>query len=160
MKTAIIYYSMSGNCEYAAQEIAKQIDADLIRLEPEKVYPDSGFRKFLWGGKSALMGETPVLKSYAFDAEKYDRIIFGFPVWASSPTPPIRTFIRDHSDALRGKKLAAFTCYAGSGAEKALEKLKKLPGVSTLEAELILVDPLTRPDPENEEKIRAFCNKL
>ena len=39
MKTAVIYYSMSGNCEYAAEWINSEIGADLIRLEPEKAYP-------------------------------------------------------------------------------------------------------------------------
>ena len=160
MKTAVVYYSMSGNCEFVAKKIAEKTGADLIRLEPEKVYPSSGFRKFLWGGKSAVMGETPALKPYTFDADSYDRIIFGFPVWASNPTPPIRTFIRDNGAALRGKKLAAFTCFSGGGADKALAKLKKLLDVDSLEAELILVDPKTAPAPENEDKIKAFCEKF
>ena len=45
MKTAIVYYSMSGNCEFAAKKIADITGADLIRIEPEKAYPDSGFKK-------------------------------------------------------------------------------------------------------------------
>ena len=36
MKTLIVYYSMGGNTEYAAKRIARQTDADLLRLEPEK----------------------------------------------------------------------------------------------------------------------------
>ena len=68
MKTAIVYYSMSGNVEQTANAVADAIGADLIRLQPEKAYPDKGAKKFLWGGKSALMGETPTLQSYTFDA--------------------------------------------------------------------------------------------
>ena len=41
MKTAVIYYSMSGNCEYTAKKIAALSDADLIRLEPEKEFPEN-----------------------------------------------------------------------------------------------------------------------
>ena len=160
MKTAIVYYSMSGNCEYTAKKIAKTMDADLIRLEPVKAYPDSGARKFLWGGKSAVMGEAPALKPYHFKAPAYDRIIFGFPVWAANPTPPIRTFIRENKDGLSGKKFAAFACQSGNGAEKALAKLKKMLDTDTLEAELILIDPKDRPTQENEEKIQAFCQRL
>ena len=160
MKTVIVYYSMSGNCEFTAQKIAGLIDADLIRIEPEKTYPDKGFIKFFWGGKSAVMGEMPELKPYSFDAGKYDRVIFGFPVWASNPTPPIHTFIRDNSDSIRGKKFAAFACYSGGGADKALAKLKKYLAVDTFEAELILVDPLTNSDPKNEAAIEEFCRKI
>ncbi|MBQ2161110.1 MAG: flavodoxin family protein [Firmicutes bacterium] len=60
MKTAIVYYSLSGNCEYAAKKAASILGADLIRLEPVKDYPDSGFKKYFWGGKSAVMAEKPM----------------------------------------------------------------------------------------------------
>ncbi len=160
MKTAVVYYSMSGNCEFTAKKIAETLDADLIRIEPRKAYPDSGARKFLWGGKSAVMGEAPALKPYEFNAEAYDRVIFGFPVWAANPVPPIRTFIRENAEALKGMKLAAFACQSGNGAEKALGKLKKMLGTDTLEAELILIDPLEKPSPEKERSIAGFCAKL
>ena len=160
MKTAVVYYSMSGNCEYAAKKIARSLNADLIRLEPQKAYPDSGAKKFLWGGKSAVMGEAPALKPYKFKSPAYDRIIFGFPVWASNPTPPIRTFIRENEDKLRGKKFAAFACQSGNGAEKALLKLKKMLGTDELEAALILIDPLEKPDPGKDQAIAGFCEKL
>ena len=160
MKTAVVYYSMSGNCEYTAKMIARTLNADLIRLEPQKAYPDSGARKFLWGGKSAVMGEAPALKPYKFDPSAYDRIIFGFPVWAANPTPPIRTFIRDNKDGLSGKKFAAFACQSGNGAEKALAKLKKMLDTDALEAELILIDPKEKPAPEKDQAIDEFCEKL
>ena len=160
MKTAVVYYSMSGNCEYTAKKIARSIDADLIRLEPQKAYPDSGAKKFFWAGKSAVMGEAPALKPYKFKAPAYERIIFGFPVWAANPTPPIRTFIRENEDKLRGKKFSAFACQSGNGAEKALAKLKKMLGTDDLEAELILIDPLEKPDPGKDQAITGFCEKL
>lgn len=160
MKTAVVYYSMSGNCEYTAKKIAQALDADLIRLEPEKTYPDSGFKKFFWGGKAAMMGEAPALKPYSFDAPAYDRIIFGFPVWAANPTPPIRSFIRENAEKISGKKIAAFACQSGNGAEKALAKLKKMLNTDTLEAELILIDPKDKPAPENDQAIADFCSKL
>ena len=89
MKTAIVYYSMSGNTKYVADKIEEKLNADLIRIEPVKAYPDQGAKKFIWGGKSAVMGEKPKLQPYEFNAEQYDRIIIGTPVWASSFAPPI-----------------------------------------------------------------------
>ena len=35
MKTIIVYYSMSGNTDAAAREIAAQLGAALLRLEPD-----------------------------------------------------------------------------------------------------------------------------
>lgn len=159
MKTAIVYYSMSGNTAQTAQKIADLLGADLIPIEPVKAYPTKGMRKFLWGGKSAVMGDRPALSPYTFDGG-YDRIILGTPVWASNIAPPLRTFLADHAEELKGKELAVFLCYSGGGADKAIEKLSRLPGIDSLAAQLILIDPKDKPSPENEEKIKAFCAQL
>ena len=158
MKTLIVYYTLEGNTHYAAKKIASRLDADVLRVKPVKTYPRKGFRKFLWGGKSAVMAETPELEPYTFDASAYDRIVFGFPVWAGNVTPPLRTFIKEND--LSGKNFAAFACQSGAGAEKAFEKLKTSLGIRELDAELVLIDPKTKPDPINEKKISGFCGKL
>lgn len=159
MKTAIVYYSMSGNSAYAAKLVADLLGADLIAIEPVEAFPDKGLKKFLVGGRSALRKEEPQLKPYAFNGEAYDRIIFGSPVWASSVTPPIRSFIRENRQAIAGKRFAAFACCSGSGGEKMLSSLQDMLG-SELEARMVLIDPKSRPSAENEEKIRAFCEGL
>lgn len=158
MKTLIVYYTLEGNTHYAAKKIASLLDADMLRIKPVKTYPRKGFRKFLWGGKSAVMAETPELEPYTFDASAYDRIVFGFPVWAGNVTPPLRTFIKEND--FSGKRFAAFACQSGAGAEKAFEKLKTALGIRELDAELVLIDPKTKPDPINEKKISGFCGKL
>ena len=159
MKTAVVYYSMSGNTEMIAERIAKELGAELIEIVPVKAYPDKGARKFIWGGMKAVMGEKPKLQPYAFDGS-YERIIIGTLVWASSISPPLRSFIAENADKLAGKEIAAFTCYSGGGADKAIEKLKGLLRIETLAAELILIDPKDNPSKENEEKIEDFCKKL
>ena len=158
MKTLIVYYTLEGNTHYAAKKIASLLDADVLRVKPVKTYPRKGFRKFLWGEKSAFMAETPELEPYTFDASAYDRIVFGFPVWAGNVTPPLRTFIKEND--LSGKRFAAFACQSGAGAEKAFEKLKTALGIRELDAELVLIDPKAKPDPKNEKKISGFCGKL
>ena len=160
MKTAIVFYSMSGNTEYVANKISEKIDADIIRVVPQKAYPDSGFKKFLWGGKSAVMGEEPELEEYVFDSEKYDQIILGTPVWASTFTPPIRTFIKENKEKLKGKKIAVFVCLSGAGSQKTIEKLKQFLQIENFEAELVLIDPKEKMLEENDKKIENFCNLL
>lgn len=160
MKKAIVYYSMSGNADYVAKCISEKTDADLIKIEPQKEYPNKGLKKFLWGGKSAVMGETPALEEYEFDGDKYDYIILGTPVWASSFTPPIRTFIQDNKEKLKNKKIAVFVCYMGGGAEKAIEKLRQFLEINQFEAELILIDPKDKKSDEKDKKIEEFCNKI
>ena len=158
MKTIVVYYSMGGNTQLAAEKIAERLGAELLRLVPKKAYPDSGARKFIWGGMHAVMGETPDLEPYDFDPAAWDRVILGFPVWASNMAPPLRSFVKQND--LTGKPVAAFACQSGNGAEKAFEKLKKLLGREELAARAVFIDPKDKPSPENDEKLAAFCAAL
>ncbi len=160
MKKLIVYYSMLGNTEYAAEKIAEATGADVLRIAPDKAYPDKGAKKFLWGGKSAVFGDKPRLLPYEFKAEEYDLVILGTPVWASNITPPLRTFVCDNKGSLQNKRIAVFTCYSGGGAEKAIEKLRKLLDIQSYEAELILTDPKDKPSEENEKNLIAFCESI
>lgn len=158
MSAIIVYYSLEGNTEYAARKIADRLGASLLPLTPVKAYPTGGVRKFLWGGKSAVMAETPPLTPYEFDSAAYDCVILGFPVWAANIAPPLRTFIRDND--LTGKRVAAFACQSGSGAEKALSKLAAALRLDRLSAQTVLIDPKAKPTEENERRIAEFCRAI
>jgi len=158
MKTIVVYYSLEGNTDFVAKKIASELNADLLRLYPKKVYPKKGFSKYFWGGKSAVMGESPELEPYSFNAQTYDLVIFGTPVWAGTFAPPLRTFINENS--LEGKKIAAFACQAGEGNPKKFAKLKKALSIENFEAELALINPKKRQSDSNEKKIKEFCQKL
>lgn len=160
MKTIIVYYSLGGNTELAAKQIAAKLNADLLRIAPEKAFPDSGFKKFLWGGKSAVMKEMPKLVPYTFDAAQYEQVIFGSPVWASSFAPPIRSFIEENRTALQGKRFSAFVCFSGGGDDKTLKKLREFLQIDTFAATLSLVDPKDKSSPDTEKRIADFCQKL
>ncbi len=160
MKIAIIYYSQSGNCEYVANEIAKRIDADLIRIEPTKAYPDKGFKKFFWGGKSAVMGESPKLNPYEFDSSNYDDVIIGYPVWASTFAPPIKTFAEENQEILQQKAIYAFATSSGGNAEKSFIKLANLIKVEKIEETLSLIDPFVKQKDSDIDAIENFCKKI
>lgn len=160
MKTLIVYFSLEGNTEYVVDMMSKEIGADVLRLIPKKAYHDKGFAKFFWGGKSAVMAEKPELEAYSVDLSQYERVVFGFPVWASNLTPPLRTFIEDNANAIKGKNFAAFACQSGSGAEKAFAKLAKALGVSEIEKTAVFIDPKARHDEGKDGQIKEFCSVL
>lgn len=157
MKTAVVYYSMSGNTRQTAEKIAEKLGADLIRIEPVREYPSKGFRKFLWGGKSAVMGESPVLEPYSVKVGDYDTVILGTPVWASRCAPPLRSFLTQQS--LVGKRVFAFACAAGKSAGKTFDQLEELCGVK-LSASELFTDPASGRDPMKDEKLKAFIQKI
>jgi len=149
MKTAVVFYSLNGNCALIAQEIKSILNADLLRLHTEdettrKGRPRGGFAKFFWAiGVMKGMKKAP-LKPYAFNPSAYDLIIIGAPVWAGSPARPISSFLAE--TGITGKKIALFVCHGG-GAGKALEKFKALLPGNEITAETDFIVPM-----KNSEK--------
>ena len=160
MRALLVFYSLEGNTEYVANKIREKTGADILKLVPKKAYRDKGFAKFFWGGKSAVMAEKPELEPYEIDLSAYETVIFGFPVWAANFTPPIRTFVEDNKSELSGKKIAAFACQSGSGAEKALAKLAKTIGIGDFDKKAVFIDPKVRRSGETDAKIDIFCDSL
>ncbi|MBP5209523.1 MAG: flavodoxin [Clostridia bacterium] len=160
MKTLIVCYSLTGNTDYAATRLAQLTGGDLLRLTPKKAYPDKGWRKFLWGGKSAVMAETPALEPYDVDLARYDAVVLASPVWASRIAPPLRTFVVDHREELKDKPVAALLCMAGPSCPKASRRLRDLLGAPALAGEWELTDPKDKPDEHSEEKLRDMADAL
>ena len=158
MKAAVIYYSLEGNTRYAAKKVAEALQADVIGIIPKKAYPDSGFKKFLWGGKSAAMKEKPELEPYDFNSEDYDLVVLCTPIWAGTMTPPMRSFLAGND--LSNKHVAALVCCSGGNAAKCLDQLREASGVGSLAAQVRLVDPKAKPSEENEKLLAAFIEEL
>lgn len=158
MKSIIVYFSLEGNVKFVAERITKQINADMLCLTPEKGYPTGKVSKFLWGGKSVMFGEKPKLEPYKFNKDDYDVIIIGTPVWASSYTPPIKTFLSDND--LSGKSVALFACQSGNDASKCFEKLKNELPDCKVAATLALTDPAKNKTNENQLQIDTFCYEI
>ena len=151
MKTAVVYYSLDGNCALIAEEIKAKLSADLLRLRVEgettrKGRPRRGLIKFFWAIGVMKGNKKNPLKPYTFVPTAYDLIIIGAPVWAGSPAQPIRAFLAE--TGITGKKIALFVCHGG-GAGKSLEKFKALLPGNTIAAEADFIVPL-----KNSEKAK------
>ena len=158
MKTLIVYYSLEGNTQWAAEKIAARIGADTLRLVPKAAYPDKGFKKFLFGGKSAVMKESPELEPYEVDITQYTQVVLATPVWAGTMAPPLRTFVQ--REDLSGKRLALVASSMGGSPGKTFSNLKSMLGVAEDIPTLCLKDPKSHPSQANEDALSAFCDKL
>ena len=125
MKTAVIYYSFSGNTRRAAYAII-----DILRDRGEesiavRIRPLKEERSFLGQCKEAFFAKKPELYRTLFDLKDFDRVILGSPVWAFKPAPAINTYL-DKCSSLEGKEAFSFVTYgSGAGKQKALEIMKK-----------------------------------
>jgi flavodoxin len=154
MKSLVVYYSRTGNTKFIAETIAANIGADTEEIVDLR--KRSGPIGFLSGGKDATQGKETEIGETKRSPKDYDLIIIGTPVWSSSPTPAIRTYI-NHND-LSGKKIAIFLT-AKKQNQKALEKTKAMLSNSQLSGELMLEEPLNKKE-ESEKTITAWCETL
>ncbi|MCL2127024.1 MAG: flavodoxin [Treponema sp.] len=142
MKTAVVFYSLDGNCAFVAEELKNLLGADLFQIKTKDEKQRSFIGKMFWGAGMVLMKKKPPLKPYNFDPAAYDFIIIGAPVWAGAPAPPIETFLSGAGllSGLAGKKIALFICH-GEGPGKAMEKFKALLPGCTIAAEADFANP-------------------
>ena len=160
MKTAIIFYSLSGNTAYVAEVLKEKLGADLIRIRPKKEYPDKGLKKFYFGGKSAVMAEEPELETVTANLSEYDAFILGTPVWAGTFAPPLRTFLKQYGEILKTKELSVYVCCSGGGGSKAISRIGQCLGTESFRQEMILIDPKEKKTPANEAAIQEFCEEI
>jgi flavodoxin len=152
MKTLIVYYTRTGNARFVAETIAATIGADVEEVVDLK--KRSGSLGFLSGGKDATQGKETQIGETKRSPKDYELIILGTPVWASAPTPAIRTYI-NHNDFSDKKVALFFTC--GKENQKAIEKTKALLNNNNeCVGVLSLVDPL-KDKGATENKIAEWC---
>ncbi|MFW6135019.1 MAG: flavodoxin family protein [Elusimicrobiota bacterium] len=126
-KVLVVYYSKTGHTRKIAQDIAKQLDADLEEISDQKTR--TGLVGFVLGGRDALTGKETSISEMEKNPAEYDLVIFGSPIWAGNITPAIRTYINQYGDSIRS---AAFFFSSGGKTpdqvfEKILSFLKEKP---------------------------------
>ena len=116
MKTAVIYFSWSGNTRFAAETIAKKVGADIFEIKAETPY-NSGFGKCCDEAKPECYGKTlrPIKPIAGLDLVQYDVVFVGTPNWWGTMAPPVRTWVTKSKDALKGKTVCIFQTHGGGG---------------------------------------------
>ncbi len=114
-KALVLYYSQTSNTKAVAQEIAKQLKADIEEIVPVKPY-DGDFQATIDRCKQDQNdGVKPEIKPLKSKLKKYKVIFLGFPVWFGTYAPPIATLL-DKVD-LSGKKIVPFCTFGSGGLE-------------------------------------------
>lgn len=158
MKNLVVYYSLEGNTKLIAEFIGKEIGADIIELKPKKEFPSSGFRKYVWGGKSVIFKQKPELMNKEIDISKYDNIFLGTPVWAGTYAAPFNTFL--DINTINNKNIALFACHGGGGSQKCFANFKKELSENTFIGDIELVDPLKKETDSSLDKVKKWLQIL
>ena len=119
MKTAVVYFSWSGNTRFAAEAIAKKAGADLFEIKAETPY-NNDFGKCCDEAQPECYGKKlrPIKAIEGLDLSKYETVFVGSPNWWGTLAPPVRTWLTQNAAALKGKTMCLFQTHGGGGMQR------------------------------------------
>lgn len=125
-KSLVAYFSTSGVTKKAAEMLAKVTNSDLFEIKPSVPYTKADLD---WTNKQSRSSvemqdkrSRPEIAEKLADADKYDTIFLGFPIWWYVAPTIINTFVE--SCDLSGKTIIPFATSGGSGMGKTVDELK------------------------------------
>lgn len=122
-KTLIAYYSYTNNVERIVNELRKQIEADVVEIEPAEKGLDYAANNYAIGSAliSAIRNNPnnpdsyPAIDPVNVDFDEYDTIIIGAPLWWSNMAAPLQTFLFQHGAEMASKNIGLIVSSASSG---------------------------------------------
>jgi len=121
MKTLVAYFSATGTTAAVAKDLAEVTGATLYEIKPEVKYTAADLD---WRNKQSRSSvemqdksSRPAFVKDLKDADSYDVIYIGFPVWWYTAPTIINTFIEAYG--FEGKTVIFFATSGGSTIDKA-----------------------------------------
>jgi flavodoxin len=125
MKSAVIYYSFSGNTSKVAQVLAGYLrDQGEVSIIELKTLDESN--KFFMQALRAFRHKKAEIEPADFNLLEYNLVCFGTPVWAFGPAPAMNAYL-DKCRGLQGQEVILFTTYgSGTGNGRCLNHMQNI----------------------------------
>lgn len=133
MKILVVFFSRTGTTKKVAETISNILGSDLEELFDTK--KRAGALGWLQSGRDTLTKKLTIIKPPKKDPGSYDVVIIGTPVWNSTLSTPIRTYITQYKQSF--KQIAFFITHSYESKNTALEEMEVLCDRKPM-AELIL----------------------
>jgi flavodoxin len=128
-KMLVVYFSASGSTKRVAEEISKNLNADLFELVPENVYTaddldwtDTNSRVSKEHNDISLRN-VKLKNTEVENWESYDTVLIGYPIWWGIAAWPVDTFVK--ANDFNGKTVIPFCTSASSGLGQSGDLLKQ-----------------------------------
>ncbi|MBM4312264.1 MAG: hypothetical protein FJ119_15150 [Deltaproteobacteria bacterium] len=92
-KTAVVYFSQTGNTRAACEVLAKELSADIFELKVAK--------------PPAAKGQLPEIEPSWIDLSPYSFIVVASPIWAANLVSAVQAFLKNNP--LEGRKAVILT---------------------------------------------------
>ena len=123
-KKLVLYYSETGTTKAVAEELQKQLNADIECIEAVEPYSGNFQETIQRGQREMQNGETPAIKPLKSKIADYDIIFLGYPIWFGTYAMPIATLVKEND--FEGKTIVPFCTFGSGGLNTSSEALKKV----------------------------------
>lgn len=121
-KTLVLYFSETGTTKTVAQELQKQLNADIESIEAVQPYSGNFQETIQRSQQERQNGKTPDLKPLKSKIANYDIIFLGYPIWFGTYAMPVVSLVKDVDFA--GKTIVPFCTFGSGGLNTSTEALK------------------------------------
>ena len=153
-KILIAYYSNIGNTRNVAQNLYSIINEDIEEIQLKEKYPKNIFKMSKIIRKQIKENFLPEINN--IDVKNYDVIFIGSPIWNSSLSLPLKSFLKNNN--FEDKILIPFFTYSGgANTKKIYKEIKELANAQSIQKPTFFF--------ENgiflvKERLIAWLNKL
>jgi len=121
-KTALVYFSVSGRTQTAAEAVGRYLQLTPAALTAKDPYPTSGFQQLV--ARTDAENDQDQLPEYMpLDVHHVETLYLGFPTWYHQPPRLIQNFLT--TTDLAGKTVIPFVTSASSRVTESLPYLEK-----------------------------------
>lgn len=122
-KTLVVYYSYTSNTHTIVSDLQRQVDADVIRVEPAEKGLDYAANNYAIGSAliSAIRKNPNDASSYPdidpveVQMNEYATVIVATPLWWSNMAAPMQAFLFHYGNEMAGKNIGLVVSSASSG---------------------------------------------
>ena len=122
-KQLVLYYSETGTTKAVAEELQKQLGADIEAVEAVEPYSGNFQQTIERSGRERESGQSPAIKPLTKNIADYDVIFLGYPIWFGTYAMPIVTLVKEQDFA--GKTIVPFCTFGSGGLNTSSDALKK-----------------------------------
>ena len=133
-RTLVAYYSYTGNIETIVSELKKQIDCDVLRIEPQEKGLKYEANTYAIGSEQLNkinaapndLNSYPAIDPITVNLSDYDCFIIATPLWWSQMATPMQSFLFQHGSEMAGKPVGLIVSSASSGISGVEKDCKRL----------------------------------
>ena len=122
-KKLVLYFSESGTTKTVAEELQKQLGADIESILPEEPYSGNFQETMQRVQRENQSGTLPKIKALKAKIADYDVIFLGYPIWGGTYASPVASLLKEQDFA--GKKIVPFCTFGSGGLNTSSDTLVK-----------------------------------